>query len=72
EGVRLPDPTGKCLKLIDKPRIDIQKVNEVLWDDAIIWPVTHLSIGLWGRTELDFSLINTIIPPTAIHLIGRK
>lgn len=72
EGIRLPDPTGKGLKLINKSPIDIQKVNEMIWDDAIIWPVTHLSIGLWGRAELDFSLINTILPPTAIHLIGRK
>jgi len=72
EGIRLPDPTGKCAGLIDSTKIDIQKVNEVLWEDAIIWPVTHLSVGLWAKEEFDFSLINTIVPPTAIHLIGWK
>ena len=72
EGIRLPDPSGKCAHFIGQHKIDVQKVNEVLWDDAIIWPVAHLSIGLWARKELDFSLINTVVPPTAIHLIGWK
>lgn len=72
EGIRLPDPTGKGIRLIGQQKINVQKVNEVLWDDAIIWPVAHLSIGLWARNELDFSLINTVVPPTAIHLIGWK
>ncbi len=72
EGIRLPDPTGQILKVINKSPIDVQRVNEILWDDAIIWPVTHLSIGLWGQKDLDFSRVNTIIPPTAIHLIGWK
>lgn len=72
EGIRLPDPTGRSAELIAQDNIDVQKVNEVLWDDAIIWPVAHLSLGLWARNDLDFSLINTIVPPTAIHLIGRK
>lgn len=72
EGIRLPDPTGRGADLIGRTKIEVQKVNEVLWDDAIIWPVAHLSIGLWARKEIDFSLINTLVPPTAIHLIGWK
>jgi len=72
EGIRLPDPTGRAAGFIASPKIEVQKVNEVLWEDAIIWPVAHLSIGLWARKKLDFSLINTLVPPTAVHLIGWK
>lgn len=72
EGIRLPDPTGKAALAISRPHINVQEVNEVLWDDAIIWPVIHVSEGLWARPELDLSRVNVVLPPTAMHLIGWK
>ena len=72
EGISLPDPTGRLTSAIRHSPIDMQKVNEILWDDAIIWPVTHQSSGIWARPELDFSLVNVLLPPTPLYLIGWK
>lgn len=72
EGIKLPDPTGRLAEAIKHDPIDIQKVNEILWDDALIWPVYPLATGIWARPELDFSLVNLIRPPTPLYLIGWK
>lgn len=72
EGILLPDETGEILKELDKENVDIQKVNELLWDQALIWPVTHYSSGLWARPDLDFSEINLVLPPTSFQWIGWK
>ena len=71
EGIRLPDPTGRLKLEAAKERPDFAKINEILWDDAIIWPVTHFSSGLWAKKGLfDFSQINLGLPPTDISWIG--
>ena len=72
EGILLPDESGEILKELDKETLDIQKINELLWDQGLIWPVTHYSSGLWTRPDLDFSEINLVLPPTSFQWIGWK
>lgn len=72
EGIKLPDPTGRLAAAIRHPRIDVQKVNATLWDDALIWPVYPQASGIWARPGFDFSLVNLLRPPTPLYLIGRK
>jgi ABC-type transport system substrate-binding protein len=72
EGILLPDSTGEILKEIGQTTIDVQKVNQLLWDQAIIWPVTHYSSGLWAAPDIDFSKINLVLPPTRFQWIGWK
>jgi hypothetical protein len=70
EGIYLPDPTGRLAKAIKSSPINMQKVNEILWDDAIVWPWAHVSQGLWTRPEFDLSLVNVLLPATPLYLIG--
>lgn len=75
EGIRLPDSDGRIrteLTKEDKDDFDPQKINELLWDQAIIWPVGHYAMGLWSQKEIDFSLLNVSLPPTELQWIGWK
>lgn len=72
EGINLPDPTGRLSAAIRRSPIDMQKVNEILWDDALIWPISHQSSGIWSRPEFDFSHVNILLPPSPLYLIGWK
>jgi MarR-like DNA-binding transcriptional regulator SgrR of sgrS sRNA len=72
EGVCLPDPTGKAVAATAQSPIDAQKVNEILWADAIIWPVVHYSQGLWTKPNLDTSLMNRQVNSIPLQLLGWK
>jgi len=72
EGIRLPDPSKKLHEITDKDEFEVGEVNQQLWDDAIVWPVQHLGLGLWARKGMfDFSKINLVLPSTDISWIGR-
>ena len=72
EGILLPDETGEILKELEKSPLNIQRINELLWEQGLIWPVKHFASGLWARPDLDFSQINLILPPTKFQWIGWK
>jgi Bacterial extracellular solute-binding proteins, family 5 Middle len=73
EGIRLPDPTGELAKEAAKPDTNLAHINQILWDDAIVWPVTPFIMGLWARKDMfDFSQINLSLPATDLSWIGLK
>ncbi len=72
EGIRLPDTDGRIHKELEKPKLDVQRINELIWEQAVIWPVTHFAHGLWAREELDLSMLNLVLPPTDFSWIGWK
>jgi|GEM_PF-4530516 len=72
EGVRLPDTTGEISQELKRKPLSYRKINDLLWDQAVIWPLAHFARGFWARGNLDFSLINTSLPPTAFEWIGLK
>ena len=72
EGIRLPDEDGSIRAELGRENPDIQKINELLWEQAIVWPVMHYSSGLWARGEIDFSEINLSLPPTDFEWLGQK
>jgi hypothetical protein len=72
EGIRLPDEDGSIRDELEKQIPDLQIINKLLWDQAIIWPVTHYAAGLWAKPGIDFSLINLIIPPTDFQWLGSQ
>jgi hypothetical protein len=72
EGIRLPDSNGKILTELKSSKLNPQKINALLWEQAIIWPVTHFASGFWAKSDLDFSQINLILPPTDFSLLGWK
>lgn len=73
EGIRLPDPTGRLRDLVSRDNFEPQDMNKILWDDALIWPLSHSASGLWiDSSRVDFSLINSTQPPTEIALIQPR
>jgi len=73
EGIRLPDPSGRLNSIVSTPDFSIQDFNEALWDEALIWPVTHGATGLWvDDTKVDASGVDFVQPPTEISLFGRR
>ncbi len=72
EGICLPDPTGRLKQEAKKETLDYRKLDEILWDDAIIWPLAHFRSGLAARKGMfDFSMINLDMPATDISWIGK-
>lgn len=59
EGARLPDPTGRISAELRREDFDLQTVNQLLYEDAIIWPFVHAGFGVWAKDSTDVSLANT-------------
>jgi hypothetical protein len=71
EGIQLPDTDGRLTKAAARDVLDPQEINQILWDQAVIWPVDHFSVGLWARPErVDMSMMNLVLPPTAFQFMG--
>lgn len=60
QGIKLPDSNGDIVKELKNEVPNVQKINQSLWDQAIIWPLRHYSTGFWVKknTRLDFSQAN--------------
>jgi hypothetical protein len=72
EGIRLPDSDGSIHKELEKNYPNLQRVNELLWKQGIVWPVTHYASGLWAKSGIDFSMMNLIIPPADFQWLGSS
>jgi hypothetical protein len=70
EGIRLPDTDGNIKNALAKSHLDPQEVNQLLWNQAVVWPVVHYASGLWAKNDkFDFSEVNLILPPTEFQWI---
>jgi hypothetical protein len=72
EGIQLPDSSGIILKELNKTHPDLQLINQEIWNQAIIWPITHYASGFWAKSTVDLSLINNSLPPTDFNWVGWK
>ena len=73
EGIRLPDADGKILGELKKADFDPQVINQLLWDQAIIWPLAHFSVGIWAKSGLfNFSDVNLSLPPADFQYLQWK
>jgi hypothetical protein len=71
EGIRLPDPSGAIHRELSRPEVNLGAVNETLWSDAIIWPMAHMTKGLWvNEATIELRELNLGLPPTDISWIG--
>lgn len=72
EGIWLPDQNDEIRKILSKETFSIQEVNRRLFDQAIVWPVTHYSVGIWAKDGIDFDNYNTLKPLGELQWIGAK
>jgi ABC-type oligopeptide transport system substrate-binding subunit len=72
EGIDIPDSTGVVSEIIEDSTFEPQKVNEEIYRQRIVVPVTHYDLGLWANPVLDVSDYNTLKPPGELQWIGVK
>jgi hypothetical protein len=73
EGVRLPDQNGRIERLLGESRLDVQRVNQELWNESLVWTVAHFSSGLWVDPEVvDLSRLNLTLAPSDLARISVK
>jgi hypothetical protein len=69
-GIKLPDQNGSIRKYIKDDNFSVQLVNEMLWDQAIIWPIGHMALGVWIKHgTVNLSSYNLILPPLDLQQI---
>jgi hypothetical protein len=73
EGIQLPDRSGALKRLVSGRAFDPQIYNQLLWDEALVWPVSHYGFGIWIDSEVvDAELLNFSAPPTEIALMRDR
>lgn len=70
EGIMLPDPRGLAKLALLRQRVDFQELNKILWEDALIWPITHYAMGAWAKRGVDLSPANMTVFPPPLHWMG--
>ena len=71
QGIKLPDETGEILKLLKDDNFDVQAVNKLLWEQAVIWPIRHFSMGFWTKNSknIDVTNLNLMLHPIDFQFV---
>lgn len=71
QGINLPDQYHKIFEILENENFNIQEVNEELWNQAIIWPITHSSNGMWIKksSHINVNELNTSLLPLDAQFI---
>lgn len=64
QGIKLPDESGEILLELKKEKPDVNLINKLLWDQAIIWPIRHYSKGYWFKkaSVINYEKLNLDLP----------
>ena len=73
-GIQLPDENGEITAHLKSGLFDIQFINHKLWTQGIIWPMGHMTMGLWHSKETTITLADykLIVPPLDLRWFGLK
>lgn len=74
-GIQLPDSTGEIKTILsDNQKVDLQNINQLLWDQAIIWPIRHYSQGFWVKksSKIDLTRLNLTMNPIDFQFLSWK
>lgn len=75
QGIQLPDSTGEIKEILNThQKIDLQILNQYLWDQAIIWPIRHYSQGFWVKksSNIELSRLNLAMTPIDFQFLSWK
>lgn len=74
DGIQLPDETGAILRELKKDNPDVNFINQELWNQAIIWPITHYTGGFWvkANNDIDYSAFNANSPAIDFQFLKWK
>lgn len=71
EGVCFPDTDGRIVQELNREEFSFQRINELVWDQAVLWPVGHAAYGLWINNIVDVTHLNKVLPPLDLAWIGH-
>lgn len=73
EGIKIPFISKTLEKELMKDEFDVQKINEILNEEAIVWPIIITSQGFWVNelSGYDFSSINLTKVAIDFSFIGN-
>ncbi len=73
DGLRLPDREGRIQNEILSGAPSIRVINQMIYDDAAIWPLAHFSQGLFFKKskKLDSTHFNPMLPPGEYQWLGQ-
>lgn len=72
EGIQIPDLTGEVNLELNKKSLDYQKINNLIFSQAVIWPLGHFSLGVWADKNIDLSSYNLVQPPIDYSWLSVK
>lgn len=72
EGIMLPDSSGEIKKKVKSNEYEVEEINQYLWDDAIVWPLSHFSRGVYYKDHVDMSMFSSKMSPFDFNWIGSK
>lgn len=71
EGIQLPDEDQRIINNISSTnKFNVQEINEIIWDQALIWPLYHYGMGMWVSERINLNILNSQIPPTNFLFVG--
>lgn len=74
QGINLPDEDGTIFKKLEDNKIDIQEINRIIWEQGIIWPIRHYSMGFWIKksSNIDLSELNLTMQPIDFQFVKKN
>ncbi|MFZ4714443.1 MAG: ABC transporter substrate-binding protein [Bacteriovoracaceae bacterium] len=63
EGIQIPDLDGSIEPLLLSECLDFQKINEKIWDQVLIIPISHYSNGFWANNRINVQKLNLNLVP---------
>jgi hypothetical protein len=71
DGLRLPDVDGKLSAVVRRSVVDIEKINQIIEQQGVLWPLVHFSQGLYvKKNRFDISWLNMMLPPIELQWVG--
>ncbi|PIP95854.1 MAG: hypothetical protein COW00_19535 [Bdellovibrio sp. CG12_big_fil_rev_8_21_14_0_65_39_13] len=70
EGILLPDPSNEAKKEFEKANPQFETLNEILWKDAIIFPLDHFNHGIFYKDYVDISKFSNRYIPIDFNWVG--
>ena len=64
-----PEERAKVQEMA-KQNFSAQRINEILWEQAVIIPIGHFAFGVWVKGRFDLSMLNPTPPPIEFNWLG--
>lgn len=72
DGVNMPDITGEIRAELKKETPSLTRIEELMAEQKVVFPLGHLANGIWATEDIDFSHYNILLPPVDFQWIGQK